>query len=127
MNGAEVFTFTLREVPPMLKAVLAGASWDNDTADAFVFHQANRFMLDYLVKKMKLPGDKVAYSLHDYGNTSSASIPLTLTTAVSGRLRDNRMKLVLAGFGVGWSWGAAAIECGPIVIPPLVSVQNAHK
>lgn len=122
MNGAEIFTFTLREVPGLMKSVLAESGFTAEATDAFVFHQANKFMIDYLVKRMKLPPEKVPVVLQRYGNTSSASIPLAMSDALGARLRQGRMRLVLGGFGVGYSWGAAAMDCGPMAMPEVVLV-----
>ena len=124
MDGAEVFAFTLREVPPMIKAVLNASQWTADSVDAFVMHQANRFMLQHLAKRLRIPLEKMPFSLHEYGNTSVSSIPLTLSHALSGDLKRKQLRLVLAGFGVGLSWGAAALACGPITSPDIVSVSG---
>jgi 3-oxoacyl-[acyl-carrier-protein] synthase-3 len=123
MNGAEIFTFTIREVPKLVAKVLASIKWTVADVDAFVFHQANRFMLDYLSKKMKLPLDKVPYSLEKFGNTSSASIPLTISQMLRYPVEKEKQRLVLAGFGVGLSWGGVALETGPLVIPDLEVIQ----
>jgi 3-oxoacyl-[acyl-carrier-protein] synthase-3 len=123
MDGAEVFAFTLREVPPMMKAILEAAGWTIDTMDAFVPHQANLFMVQHIAKRLKLPREKLILSLDRFGNTSSASIPLSITHALAERVRAGTMKLVLSGFGVGWSWGAAAVEAGPMIVPDLVLVD----
>ena len=123
MNGAEIFAFTLRTVPPLVSGVLEQAAWTVAEVDAFVMHQANRFMLQHLAKRMRLPTDKVVIALEDYGNTSSASIPLALTVSLGERLRSCEMKLVLAGFGVGLSWAAAALRCGNLCVPDLVQVD----
>ena len=125
MNGAEIFTFTLREVPPLVKTVLTEAGSTVEGTDAFVFHQANKFMLDYLVKRMKLPPEKVPLVLARYGNTSSASIPLAMTDALGPRLSAQRQRLLLAGFGVGYSWGAVALECGPMPMPEVLRIPDA--
>lgn len=124
MNGAEVFAFTLREVPPLIEGILESSAWTREDVDHFVFHQANEFMLRFLGNKMHLPEGKLLLNLKDYGNTSSASIPLALATDLAGRLEQRSLRLVLAGFGVGLSWGAAALTCGPLVIPPLCRVMN---
>ena len=79
MNGAEVFSFTLKRVPQLFKDVLQLAGWDLSDVDAVVRHQANLFMLKHLAKSMKIPLDKLVLSLEDFGNTSSASIPLTVS------------------------------------------------
>jgi 3-oxoacyl-[acyl-carrier-protein] synthase-3 len=122
MDGKEIFVFTLTVVPPLVAAVLRRAKWEIGDVDRYMLHQANRFMLEYLVKRMKLPPDRVPIVTEHYGNTGGASIPLAITHAVRVDLEKGRMKVVLAAFGVGFSWGAAALEMGPIVAPPLLEV-----
>ncbi len=119
MNGPDIFSFTIREVPPLLERTLALAGWTRDDVDAFVLHQANRFMLDYLVKRMKLDRDRTPFSLDEFGNTSSASIPLTIHQRLRQRLQGDHMRMLMAGFGVGLSWGAVAAEVGPLALPEL--------
>lgn len=125
MDGAEVFAFTLRAVPALVRDVLADAGASLETVDAVVMHQANRMMLQHLARRAKVPEGKMVYALERYGNTSSASIPLALCAdeGLAPRLRAGAMNLLLAGFGVGWSWGAAVLSTGvPLVIPQLVRV-----
>lgn len=121
MDGAQVFNFTLKRVPSMVEDVLAKAQWTRESIDAFVFHQANNFMLDYLRRKMVLPVEKVPISLTEFGNTSCASIPLTMVTRLGNRL-GAPTRLVLVGFGVGLSWSAAAIHATGVKVAPLVEV-----
>ncbi len=124
MNGAEIFSFTLKEVPAMVKSLVT----DFNAIDAAVMHQANKFMLNHIAKRLKIPDDKVILSLENYGNTSSASIPLAITDSLSAKLRVAPLHLLLAGFGVGYSWGAVTLTCGPMVIPDIVVVpENAAK
>lgn len=123
MDGAAVFTFTLTAVPGMIDAALRTAGWIAETPDAFVMHQANQFMLQHLAKRMRIPPEKAVLAMADYGNTSSASIPLALTHALRQKLQVASLKLLLAGFGVGLSWGAAALECGPVIMPELVLLE----
>lgn len=120
MDGGEVLAFTLSTVPDLCRSVLEQAGWSIATVDSFVMHQANRFMVQNLAKIMSLPKEKVVLALENYGNTSSASIPLAMIEALSGRLAESTLKLLLAGFGVGFSWAAATLECGPMIIPPIV-------
>jgi len=122
MDGAEVFTFTLREVPPLIDSVLALAGWSTDIVDAFVFHQANKFMLQYIARKIRIPTDKMAVALEQRGNTSSASIPLALSDKYADALRSQPMNLVMAGFGVGLSWAAAAVTTDGLIVSDLVVV-----
>ncbi len=125
MNGAEVFAFTLKEVPPMIDEILLSAQWQRESVNHFVFHQANRFMLDFLAKKMKLLPTKIPLSLQEYGNTSSASIPLTISACLRDQLTlPERQKIVLGGFGVGWSLGACATEMGSLVLHPILEVSE---
>ena len=124
MNGPEVFSFTLREVPRLLESALALASWSMGDVDAFVFHQANRFMLEHLAKKMGIPAEKLVLALKDFGNTSSASIPLAIASSLRENVAGGSLKLVLAGFGVGWSWGACTLTLGPIVLPEIIEVPE---
>ena len=124
MNGAEIFTFTLREVPPLITAVLDGAGWSKDDVDAFVFHQANQFMLQHLAKRLKLPKEKFVLAMEEFGNTSSASIPLALSVRLARPLGERACKTVLAGFGVGYSWAAVALTCGPMAMPGVLRVSG---
>lgn len=122
MNGAEIFASTLREVPPMMSAVMERSTWMKEEVDQFFFNQANEFVLMHLARRMGLPPAKVPMILKDFGNTSSASIPLTITLTSRETLARQNLKLVMAGFGVGFSWGACALQMGPIVAPALVEV-----
>jgi 3-oxoacyl-[acyl-carrier-protein] synthase-3 len=124
MDGAEVFTFALREVPGLIESTLSAAEARADDIHAFVFHQANRFMLGHLTKRLKLPTERVAIGLRNYGNTSSASIPLAITTELRNSLAAHSGRLLLAGFGAGFSWGAAVLECGPACLPPVVVLSE---
>ena len=125
MDGAEIFNFTLREVRPLITAILASASQTLDDVDHIVMHQANRFMLQHLAKRLKLPEEKVVLALDAYGNTSSASIPLALTTSLAHRLRHESRRMLLVGFGVGYSWAAVSLALGPMAMPPLIQVAEA--
>lgn len=122
MNGAEVFSFALQQVPALVEAGLARAGWTQAECDDLVFHQANGFMLKTLADKLDLPPEKIPSCLDRFGNTSSASIPLTLVTCRADELRAGRRNCLLVGFGVGWSWAAAALPLGPLVIPNLIEV-----
>lgn len=120
MNGPEIFSFTLKEVKPMVKTVLDEHGWAIADVDSFVMHQANKFIIQFLSKKMKLPLEKVPMSLKNYGNTSCASIPMTLVNNLADQIREENMNLVLAGFGVGYSWGACTITTDQMIIPEMI-------
>lgn len=125
MAGAEVFTFTLREVPPLVRSLLAASGWTDKDVDAFVFHQANEFMVRYLAKSLRLSPDRVVVAMEERGNTSGASIPLAMNDALRSRLRLETMKLALVGFGVGLSWAAAAVTTDRLVVPEVVRVPES--
>lgn len=123
MDGPEIFTFTLRRVPALIKDVLQLAGCEMPEIDAFVFHQANRFMLEHLVKKMKVPPEKFVLGMKEYGNTSSASIPMAIAaTDLRAKLEQGPVKLLLAGFGVGFSWAGVVLTAGPGVFPEVIEV-----
>jgi 3-oxoacyl-[acyl-carrier-protein] synthase III len=110
MNGPEVFAFTLRAVPSLVDEVLGAAGLALADLDLFVFHQANEFMLEHLRRKLQIPADKFVVQLRHCGNTVSSTIPIALEESVrDGRLRPG-MKVMLVGFGVGYSWGGCVIE-----------------
>lgn len=90
-------------VPQLIRAVVEQAAWTVDSVDAFVF-QANRFMLEHVARRAKLPRSRPVIALEEFGNTSCASIPLAMSTAVGDSLRTSTRRLVLAGFGLGFSW-----------------------
>lgn len=109
MDGMEIFNFTLGIVPETLSRVLARNGLAQEEIDLYVFHQANRFMLETLRKANRLPKERFFMDFEDIGNTVSASIPIALARAeASGRLRPG-MKVLVMGFGVGLSWGATVL------------------
>ena len=108
MNGSEIFNFTLRIVPKMVKQTLEKNEMKMEDIDLFIFHQANIFMLNHLRKKLKIEEEKFFVNMAEVGNTVSSTIPLALYDAhKAGILRGN---VLLAGFGVGLSWGACILK-----------------
>ncbi len=124
MNGAEVLTFTIEAVPKLISEMRSLRGWTEDEIDGYVFHQASAFVLKTLARASRIPTAKLSSSLENYGNTSVATIPVTLTDQLAPVLSQRSSRLVLAGFGIGWSWAAAAVECGPMVMPPMLVVPD---
>ncbi len=122
MDGAQVFSFTLAKIPKLVRSALAAAEWTMDDVDAVVMHQANAFMLTHLAKRLKIPNEKFVLAMEEYGNTSCASIPLAMNSALAESISKKSQRLLLVGFGVGWSWGAMTLSCGPMVVPEIVRV-----
>jgi len=114
MDGGEIFNFTLKSVPPLIRETIENAGETVDSYDAFCLHQANTFMINHIAKKAKLPKDKVPINMDRYGNTSSATIPLLLTTDMAESLATGKRKIGLFGFGVGYSWSSASLNVGPL-------------
>ncbi|MEK5256447.1 ketoacyl-ACP synthase III [Paenibacillus sp. FSL F4-0125] len=109
MDGAEVFNFTIEAVPQSVRNILEKHNLNLSDIDLFVFHQANKFMLDFLRKKLKIDKEKFYINIEDIGNTVSATIPIALKRAEEeGRLNKGNIVLI-TGFGVGLSWGSTII------------------
>lgn len=127
MNGAEVFSFTLSEVPKMVKETCQSAGWKLDETDGVVMHQSNSFMLNHLRKRLKIDDEKFFVALDGYGNTSCASIPVAITHKWSESESAQPRKLLMAGFGLGWSWGGAAVVIDQAVMPSMVIVPSPAR
>jgi 3-oxoacyl-[acyl-carrier-protein] synthase-3 len=110
MNGPEIFNFTLKIVPGTVEKLLVNSGLARDDVALYIFHQANRYMLDHLRKKLALPPERFFVSMAHCGNTVSCSIPIALKDAIdAGRLKSGD-RLMLVGFGVGYSWGGTLIQ-----------------
>jgi 3-oxoacyl-[acyl-carrier-protein] synthase-3 len=125
MNGAEVLTFAIQNVPKMIATLRSAVGWSADEVDKYVFHQASHFMLKNIGLTMRVPAasNKIVYGMEGYGNTSSASIPLAMNDQL-GELNERAQRLVLGGFGIGWSWCAVAVPIGPIYLPPPLRIPD---
>ncbi|MCA9705055.1 MAG: ketoacyl-ACP synthase III [Myxococcales bacterium] len=121
LRGPQILTFTMKRVPPMLAELCEGAGWTKDDIDVYALHQANKFMLTFLARKMKIDASKVPFSIEKFGNTSSASIPLTMITQCGERMRQPT-KWAMMGFGVGLSWSGLMMETDEIFSLPLHEV-----
>lgn len=119
MDGMDVFNFAISKVPRSIKSLLQFTEKSVDDVDYLVFHQANRFMMDFFVKKLKISPEKVPYCIHKYGNTSSASVPLTISSELVGAL-DGDKTVVLSAFGAGLSWGAALMQMHDCKVSPVI-------
>lgn len=110
MDGQEVFKFAVKKVPEVLAELLEAVHMKAEDIDLYILHQANRRIIESIAKRMKVDADRFPMNLSEYGNTSSASIPILLDELNrSGKLQQGQ-NVVLAGFGAGLSWGAALIK-----------------
>jgi 3-oxoacyl-[acyl-carrier-protein] synthase-3 len=119
MDGMDVFNFAISKVPKSIKLLLKETGKTIDDVDYLVFHQANRFMMDFFVKKLKFYPERVPHSIDKYGNTSSASVPLTIASELVGRL-DGEHTLLMSAFGAGLSWGSAIMQMHDCKVSPVI-------
>ena len=110
MNGPDIFNFTIKNIPIAVKKCLSINQTSIDDIDFVIFHQANKYMLDYLRKKTKIPENKFYINLENTGNTVSNTIPIALCDCINNKLIKKGDKILLAGFGVGLSWALTIIE-----------------
>jgi 3-oxoacyl-[acyl-carrier-protein] synthase-3 len=110
MNGSEIFSFTLEAVPKLVEDTLIKNSLKKEDIDLFVFHQANKYMMDFLRKKIKIDPAKFYYCLENVGNTVSSTIPIALKEAMKDYSIKSGYKVLIAGFGVGYSWGGNVLK-----------------
>jgi 3-oxoacyl-[acyl-carrier-protein] synthase-3 len=120
LDGPAVLNFSTRQVPIAVERTLAYAGVGKEEVDAFVFHQANRMINDTLRRKLALRPEQTPSSLREFGNTSGASVPLTVTLCLRERLRAGPARLLLCGFGIGLSWGCCLVEVADAVFPDVV-------
>jgi 3-oxoacyl-[acyl-carrier-protein] synthase-3 len=122
LDGMEVFSFGIKRAPECVNSLIEEFGLDKDQIDYFLFHQANRMMNEQIRKKLKLPAEKVPYSLKDFGNTASASIPLTMTSQIASELSTKKLHHLACGFGVGLSWGSLYFNTDHICCPSIVEL-----
>lgn len=122
MDGESVFVFGITKVPKAVKGMLKLTGKSVEDVDYFLFHQANLMMNEQIRKKCKIPAEKCPYSLRDFGNNSSASIPLTMVTQIADDLQARDTEIVACGFGVGLSWATMHTRLQKPFIAPLVEM-----
>lgn len=123
MKGMDVFSFGITTAPKSVKKLAEHFSFDYSSYDYLVLHQANMKMNNMIAKKLKFDKEKVPSSMYHFGNTSSASIPLTIITELRGHL-DKPKQLICCGFGIGLSWGTVALTLDNLIISDLVEISS---
>jgi 3-oxoacyl-[acyl-carrier-protein] synthase-3 len=109
MNGANVFNFTIKTVPPLIEDTLRLASRSIDDIDHYVFHQSNRFIINHLIAKCALPAARVPIVLDRFGNCGGPSLPLVITQGIGDHVGQRPLSVMMLGYGAGLSWGAALV------------------
>ena len=119
MDGMDVFNFGMRVEPKDIRDLLKECEMEVEDIDLLIYHQANRFMTDFFSKRLKVPLEKTPYCLEKFGNTSSASIPLTIVSELKDKY-PKREKVIVSGFGAGLSWATAMIDLTKCNISELI-------
>ena len=119
MDGMAVFNFGMNVEPRDIKNLLDEAGLDLSQLDLLIYHQANKFMTDFFTKWLKFDKAKTPYSIKKFGNTSSASIPLTIVTELHDGYPE-RKNVILSGFGAGLSWGSVLLSLKKCAISELI-------
>ena len=109
MNGPEIFNFTIETIPPLVQKVINKNKLQLSEIDYFILHQANKYILEFLISEIGLDKSKCHIDMLDYGNTVSNTIPIALKDAFDRRIIQKGDKVLLAGFGVGYSWASTII------------------
>lgn len=127
MNGVDVFSFTITEIPQMINDFIDVNKLNKDSFDCYAFHQANCFILKQLVKLAKLPKDKMHISMDRFGNTSVTSIPLTLCDKYGNEKEEMVRNIFSCGFGVGLSWGITTFNVDQKDILPIIETNDFYN
>lgn len=122
LDGTAVLNFSTQRVPPAIRQLCEYANTPLESIEYFVLHQANRMINETIRKKLGLATERVPTTLYEYGNTSSASVPLTMTVCLRDTLTQRPATLLLSGFGIGLSWGSCIVRTSEVAMPPLVEL-----
>lgn len=122
MDGMGVFSFAVKEPPASMKGLCEHFDIDIQTIDYLLLHQANHYMDEKIGKKLKISPEKIPYSMMHYGNTSSASIPMTMVVGVGKKWEEQKALTLMCGFGAGLSWGSALVTLDHIKCLDLIEV-----
>lgn len=113
MNGKEVFHFVQTEIPPLVAGLFNRIGVDKSEIECYLFHQPNKFMVEKLAEEMEIPYEKIPSNIvTNFGNASGVTVPMNITFNLGERLLNEKLKVCLAGFGVGLTWGAMVLEIG---------------
>jgi len=123
VNGMDVFGFAIKEPPRSLKELISTFNIDVESVDLLLLHQANKFIDEKIRKAVKVPPEKTPYCLEEYGNVTSASIPLTMVTRCREQLSGDVKHCVACGFGVGLAWASMEFHAGHVVVSDVVSCE----
>ncbi len=121
VNGMDVFGFAIKQPPRSIKELIATFNIDVETVDLLLLHQANKFIDEKIRKAIKIPAEKTPYCLEEYGNVTSASIPLTMVSRCREQLAGDMKHCIACGFGVGLAWASMEFYAGGVTIPEVIT------
>lgn len=116
INGMDVFSFAISRPPISIKKMMELYGLTTENVDYFLIHQANKLIVDRIVKKLKLPVEKVPYDLQEFGNLGGASIPMLMTFNLAEMLRSRPLTLVCSSFGLGLTWGTMVLKTQKMIV-----------
>ena len=119
INGMDVFAFAISRPPVSIKKVMQKYDLNTDNVDYFLIHQANKLIVDRIVKKLKLPLAKTPYDLQEFGNLGGCSIPMLMTYNLKEELTTRPLTLVCSAFGLGLTWGTMVLKTQKMVVEPV--------
>lgn len=119
INGMDVYSFAISRPPISIKKMMEKYDLTADNVDYFLIHQANKLIVDRIVKKLKLPLEKVPYDLQEFGNLGGASIPMLMTYNLANILGTRPLTIVCSSFGLGLTWGTMVMRTNSVCVIPL--------
>lgn len=123
MDGMSVFGFAIKEPPQGIVEMCEKYSLSLDDINYLVLHQANKYIDDKIGKRLKVPKEKIPFSLQNFGNTSAASLPMTIVAGIGSKIEQENANTIMCGFGSGLSWGCCYVNLDHIVCPELIEVD----
>lgn len=127
MDGMNVFGFSITEPPRAVKEMCEHFGLNLDNIDYLLLHQANKYMDDKIGRKLKVDAAKIPFSLYEYGNTSSTTVPMTIVAGVGPELSSIKAETVMLGFGSGLSWASAWVTLDHALVEPLIELDSDEK
>lgn len=119
INGMDVFSFAISRPPISIKKMMERYNLTTENVDYFLIHQANKLIVDRIVKKLKLPIEKVPYDLQEFGNLGGASVPMLMTYNLADELQRRPLTLLCSSFGLGLTWGTMVLRSNRVVVEPI--------
>ena len=119
MDGIDTFNHAIRVIPKQVKELMQTVNITNDDIDYMVSHQANKLMIDFIVKRLKIDTAKVPFCIQKYGNTSCASVPLTIVSELSDKMEGSK-RILMSSIGAGWSYATAYLTSKDLKVSPII-------